>query len=204
MSRSGYTDDNDDPLAHGRWRQAVRRALEGKRGQQLLRELVEALDAMPDKRLFAGSFATAAGEFCTLGVLGAKRGTKMDDLGSEDTCDPAQVGKRFGIARAMAAEIMYMNDEYVVDEWKWVDVEICGPVRPYKPDWGRHVRSVRLPNENHPSERWQRMRAWAVAHLKPADPDAASSREAGRTGNGGEALTPSKDEQSPGCSDGAD
>lgn len=32
MSRSGYTDDNDDPLAHGRWRQAVKRALEGKRG----------------------------------------------------------------------------------------------------------------------------------------------------------------------------
>ena len=46
MSRSGYTDDNEDPLANGRWWQAVKRSLEGKRGQALLRELVEALDAM--------------------------------------------------------------------------------------------------------------------------------------------------------------
>jgi len=120
MSRSGYIDDNEDPLAHGRWRQAVKRALEGKRGQALLRELVAALDAMEDKRLYPGSFATPEGEFCTLGVLGAKRGVKMDDLGDEEDCEPAQVGQRFGIAPAMAAEIMYLNDEYAVDVWKWV------------------------------------------------------------------------------------
>jgi hypothetical protein len=166
MSRSGYDGDNDDPLAHGRWRQAVRRAIEGKRGQALLRELVEALDAMPDKRLYSGSFATAEGEFCTLGVLGAKRGTSMDDLGdAEDGCDPADVGRRFGIAAAMAAEIMYLNDEWAVDESKWVDVALCGPVRPGRPDWGRHTRTVLVPNKNHASERWQAMRAWAVGKL---------------------------------------
>ena len=99
MSRSNYTDDNDDPLSHGRWRQAVKRAIEGKRGQALLRDLLGALEAMEDKRLYAGSFATAAGEFCTLGVLGAKRGTKMDDLGDEDDCEPELVGQRFGIER---------------------------------------------------------------------------------------------------------
>ena len=165
MSRSGYIDDNEDPLAQGRWRQAVRRSLEGKRGQMLLRELVEALDAMQDRRLYSGSFATAEGEFCTLGVLGAKRGTKMDDLGDEHDCDTATVGQRFGIAPAMAAEIMYMNDEYAVDEWKWVDVEICGPLRNNWRD--QRVRSVRVHNDNHPVERWQRMRAWAVANLKP-------------------------------------
>lgn len=166
MSRSGYTEDNDDPLAHGRWRQAVKRSLEGKRGQALLRELVEALDSMPDKRLYSGNFATAEGEFCTLGVLGAKRGTKMDDLGDDYDCDTATVGQRFGIAPAMAAEIMYMNDEYAVDEWKWVDVEFCGPVRPYHPDWGSHTKNRRVHNDNHPRERWQRMRAWAVENLK--------------------------------------
>lgn len=150
MSRSGYTDDtddNDDPLAHARWRQAVKRALQGKRGQALLRELVQALDAMEDKRLYPGSFATPEGQFCTLGVLGAKRGTKMDDLGDEDDCEPAQVGQRFGIAPAMAAEIMYMNDEYAVDCWKMES-------------------GVRVHNDNHPLERWERMRAWAVANLK--------------------------------------
>lgn len=168
MSRSGYTDDFDDPLAHGRWRQAVRRAVEGKRGQALLRDLVEALDAMPDKRLYPGSFATADGEFCTLGALGAKRGTKMDDLGDEDECDTGTVGQRFGIAPAMAAEIMYLNDEYAVDCWKWVEVEFCGPVRPHWPDYGCHTRQVRVHNDRHPQERWERMRAWALKNLRPS------------------------------------
>lgn len=167
MSRSGYIDDIEDNLAAGRWRQAVNKALGGKRGQALLRELVEALDAMEDKRLYSGSFATADGEFCALGVLGAKRGTKIDDLGSdEDGCDPAQVGRRFGIATAMAAEIMYMNDEYAVDEWKWVDIEICGPVRPYYPEWGRHIKSVSVHNDSAPAERWLAMRDWATNQLK--------------------------------------
>ena len=140
MSRSGYTDDSNDPLAYGRWRQAVKRSLEGKRGQAFLRELIEVLDEMEDKRLFPGSFATADGEFCALGVLGAKRGTKMDDLvDDEDGCDTRTVGQRFGIAPAMAAEIMFMNDEY--------------------------VHSVRAYNENHPSERWQKMRKWAEKQL---------------------------------------
>lgn len=178
MSRSGYNDDCEDPLAVGRWRAAVRSALTGRRGQALLRELAEALDAMPDKRLYPGSFATADGEFCTLGVLGAKRGTDMSDLGDEDGCDPAMVGQRFGIAPAMAAEIMYLNDEYAVDEWKWVDVEICGPMPEYRVIFfgrhealqrvhERHKRTVRVHNTNAPAERWQAMRRWVAEQLKP-------------------------------------
>lgn len=168
MSRSGYTDDNDDPLAHGRWRQAVKRALEGRRGQALLSELVQALDAMPDNRLYPGSFATAEGEFCTLGVLGQRRGTKMDDLlDFYGDCDTSLVGDRFDIAPAMAAEIMYVNDEYAVDEWKWVDVEICGPMPPhhFHPYGQKHKRSVRIHNDNHPQERWQAMRKWAAEQI---------------------------------------
>lgn len=165
MSRSGYTDDMDDPLAHGRWRGAVNSALQGKRGQALLTELLEALDAMPEKRLYPGSFATPEGEFCTLGVLGAKRGTKMDDLGDEDWCDTSTVGQRFGIAPALAAEIMYLNDEYFGDVHKWVYVEICGPMRPHFPDWGQHTRSVIVSNDSHAEERWQRMRAWVVENI---------------------------------------
>lgn len=178
MSRSGYTDDaDDDPLAYGRWRQAVKRSIEGRRGQALLRELIQALDAMPDKRLYPGSFATAEGEFCALGVLGAQRGTKMDDLGDEDECSRELVGQRFGIAPAMAAEIMYLNDEYAVETWQWVDVTICGPMPEQRTvQYGRHevaqrvreqhVRNVRVHNDNHPQQRWRRMRQWAVENLK--------------------------------------
>lgn len=160
MSRSGYTDDIEDPLAYGRWRQAVNRALNGQRGQTALRELLEALDAMEDKRLYPGSFATPEGEFCTLGALGARRGTKMDDLGDSEDCDPQAVGARFGIATSMAAEIMYLNDEHLVETHSYVTVEICGPVRPHYPDWGSHFTSVLVHDEDHPRKRWVRMRAW--------------------------------------------
>lgn len=167
MSRSGYTEDygDDDPLAMGRWRQAVRRSLEGKRGQAMLRELLAALDAMPEKSLCSGSFATPQGEFCTLGVLGAARGIKTDDLGDESYCEADEVAKRFGIAHAMAAEIMYENDESIAD-WKFVDVVICGPVRPYYPEWGSHRKSIRVPDMQAGNKRWKHMRDWVAKHIK--------------------------------------
>ncbi len=169
MSRSGYVDDCDDNLAAGRWRGAVRSALRGSRGQALLRDLAAAMDAMEDKRLYRGSFATADGEFCALGVLGAARGTKVDDLGDEeDGCEPAMVGQRFGISSAMAAEIMYLNDEWLVDEYEWRDVVICGPMPPYHfPPYGhkRHERCVRVLREDAPEQRWKRMREWVQKQL---------------------------------------
>lgn len=46
MSRSGYSDDCDDPLQEGRWRAAVNSAIRGKRGQAFLREALAALVAV--------------------------------------------------------------------------------------------------------------------------------------------------------------
>ena len=125
MSRSNYTDDYDDILQYGRWRGRVESALRGKRGQELLRELRDALDAMPDKRLIADELEKDGG-YCALGVLGAKRGIDMVHLDPEDG---KQVGEAFGIAPCMAQEIVYMNDEYLSKtpekRWKemraWVD-----------------------------------------------------------------------------------
>lgn len=48
MSRSGYSNDGENIAM---WRGQVASAIRGKRGQAFLRELVEALDAMPEKRL---------------------------------------------------------------------------------------------------------------------------------------------------------
>ena len=129
MSRSGYNDDCGgwDLI---RWRGAVNSALKGKRGQAFLAELRDALDAMPDKRLIADSFQ-AEGEFCTIGVLGAKRGVDMAVL---DPDDREAVGEAFGISPAMASEIVFMNDEgswqteTPEQRWvrmrKWVDSNI--------------------------------------------------------------------------------
>ncbi|TAL82050.1 MAG: hypothetical protein EPN62_05700 [Candidimonas sp.] len=135
MSRSGYNDDCDErELAM--WRGAVTSALRGKRGQQFLRELATTMDAMEEKALIAESFHdTEDGGFCTLGTVGAARKVDMKDF-----IDLAreEVGEVFGIAPAMAAEIMYENDE-------------GGP-------WG---------SPETPEARWQRMRNWVQSQITP-------------------------------------
>jgi hypothetical protein len=141
MSRSGYSDDygDDDPLALGRYRAQVNSAIRGKRGQALLRELLAALDAMPEKRLVAGELE-ADGQFCALGVVGQARGL---NLASIDTYDLDSLAPQFNIAEQLAREIMWVNDDFV-SETRRVEVEICGPMLP----WGHHKKSVSVPNEH--------------------------------------------------------
>lgn len=161
MSRSGYSDECDgwDLI---RWRGAVASAIRGKRGQAMLRELVAALDAMPEKRLAATELVTDEGDYCALGVLGRARGMDIESIDPEDH---EAVADAFGIAHALACEVMFKNDE-AVQEWKYVDVEICGPMRPNYPDWGRHTHSVRVPDESAAARRWAYMRQWAARAMR--------------------------------------
>lgn len=163
MSRSGYSDDYDDEGRGGLWRGAVASALKGKRGQAALRELLVALDAMPAKELASESLVTEEGAFCTLGVLGHARGIDMTPIDPEDY---DAVAKAFGIAPAAVREIVYLNDEYTSDT-KWVEFEITGPVRPYWPDYGRHVRGVSMPDLEARAKRWAYMRAWVAKQIVP-------------------------------------
>lgn len=107
MSRSGYSEDLDTWTLI-RWRGAVTSAIRGKRGRLALRELLEALDAMPEKRLIGEELLRADGEVCALGALGLKRKLDLDVIDPEDR---EQVACAFDIAPALAAEIMYENDE---------------------------------------------------------------------------------------------
>jgi len=173
MSRSGYCDDygDDDPLAMGRWRAAVKSAINGKRGQAALRETLAALDAMPEKELIGASLVTADGEFCTIGVLGAKRGLDMTKVDPEDWDAVAEL---FDIAPAMVREIVFENDEQIND-YEYVDVVICGPMPPHHfPPYGHkyHNRSVRVDLDPAvvASRRWKYMRNWIVDHLKGTNP----------------------------------
>ncbi|WP_434590190.1 hypothetical protein J3Q09_17745 [Pseudomonas sp. R4-83] len=146
MSRSGYSDDCGgwDLI---RWRGAVKAALSGKRGQAFLIELRDAMDAMPDKRLVTDTLESD-GQFCTLGVLGAKRG--LDMAGVDSHCRES-VSHAFGIAEAMAAEIVFENDE------RDGEYELQADGR-YK-----FIRET-------PERRWQRMRKWVDSHIKEAQP----------------------------------
>lgn len=141
MSRSGYSDDCDG-WALIRWRGAVNAAIRGKRGQATLLELAVALDALPEKRLAANSLVTADGEFCTLGALGRARGMTMSTIEADDR---EAVASAFGIAEALAAEIMYMNDE-----------------NPFFYSTAPEAAE----------KRWQYMRKWVADQIKPATPGA--------------------------------
>jgi hypothetical protein len=110
VSRSGYTDDCEGrDLAM--WRGQVASAIRGKRGQTLLRELLEALDAMPEKRLIAHALKKD-GEVCALGSLGIKRKIELEALDPENYDALADT---FGVAHQLIQEIEFMNDE--VGSW---------------------------------------------------------------------------------------
>lgn len=76
MSRSGYSDDCEHLEL---WRQAVERAIAGKRGQAFLRELVAALDSLADRRLISGALEEQ-GAVCAIGSVGLARGIEMASL----------------------------------------------------------------------------------------------------------------------------
>ncbi len=107
MSRAGYSEDCDDQWQLIMWRGAVASSIRGKRGQAFLREMIEALDAMPEKRLVP-HVLVQAGEYCAIGSVGAKRGIEMEKLDPEE---PSKIADAFGIASPLVREIEWMNDE---------------------------------------------------------------------------------------------
>ena len=110
MSRSGYVDDMEDQWALIRWRGAVKSAIRGNRGQSFLKEMADALDALPKKALCANDIVTPDGAVCALGAVAVRRGLPVDDLDPEDS---EAVAEAFGISDALAREIVFLNDEAV-------------------------------------------------------------------------------------------
>ncbi len=119
MSRSGYSEDLD-PLDMGRWRAIIASATRGRRGQKFFRDLVAALDAMPEKKLTHGELE-AGGSVCALGALGRHRGVELSKL---DTYDYDALGETFNITHQLAQEVMYENDERYCktddERWKYI------------------------------------------------------------------------------------
>jgi hypothetical protein len=118
MSRSGYDDydyydDSDYPVAF--WRAAVASAIRGRRGQAFLREMRDALDALPAKRLVQNELEIG-GEVCALGAVGRARGIDLSGLDPEDSETAHDLAYVFNIAHAMVCEIVYENDEAARNE----------------------------------------------------------------------------------------
>lgn len=144
MSRSGYSDDCEDNWQLIKWRGQVASAIRGKRGQAFLTELIEALDAMPVKRLIAHDLQQqntppfippqfSDCSVCAIGSVGIRRGVELKTIDPEDY---DKIANTFGIAHQLVQEIEWVNDE------------------------GGSWRET-------PDERWKRVRAWAANLLKP-------------------------------------
>lgn len=138
MSRSGYSDDCDSNWELIKWRGAVASAIRGRRGQAFLREMLAALDSIPAKRLISHDLVNLQG-VCAFGAVGLSRGLEMPNVDPYDWDDGVRNGmaRLFGIAPALAAEIMFENDEA-----------------------GSYWR------EETPEHRWQRVRAWVEGQIK--------------------------------------
>jgi hypothetical protein len=70
--------------------------------------MLAALDALPERELVSDELVTDEGAVCAIGAVGRARGVDMTGIGPHT---PYDVGDRFGIAEALASEIVYMNDE---------------------------------------------------------------------------------------------
>lgn len=105
MSRSGYTDDGENI---GLCRGNIARATAGKRGQRFFRELVTALDALPEKRLIRGELEEEDGAVCALGALRKAKGVALEPLRESDW---DELGNAFHVAPMLTQEVMYENDE---------------------------------------------------------------------------------------------
>ena len=101
-----YEYDPDTVLEQGRWYNNARRALKGKRGRQALRDLREALLALPEPRLVSGAV-------CTVGGPGRVR-----------DATPEEIAERVAQGRAMFAEASYdPGDDYDYECARWMRIE---------------------------------------------------------------------------------
>lgn len=107
MSRSNYNEDIDDCWQLIRWRGAVASAIRGARGQAFLKEMLCAMDKLPEHKLVANELEEE-GAVCAIGAVGKMRGVDMTKIDPEDSVTVASL---FDISDALAREIAYENDE---------------------------------------------------------------------------------------------
>jgi len=103
----------------------------GARGQAFLKEMLVALDSLPAPRLIDGELE-ADGEACALGSVGKSRGIEM----AGSIREPGSGLLCLRHTPALAAEIMYINDEAAA---YWI--------------------------EENPEQRWWRVREWVARHI---------------------------------------
>jgi hypothetical protein len=141
MSRYCDSDDYDyEPWMEGQAAGALRSAIRGRRGQQLLHDLIAGLDALPVQELAAGALEDpGTGCVCALGAVRLQRGADAVPLRFDPTdpdADWRDLAEPFDISETLANAVVSQN-------------ECC--------DKNNDEYSRR--------QRWQSVRDWAVRNL---------------------------------------
>ena len=123
MSRISYSDEEDFSGQFGLWQANCRRSIQGKAGQAALRELEQALLALPEKALISGELFNAEGDVCAIGALARFRGVTETQSDPDD--DMEEVGVELGMPRLVAWSVVAQNDHEIDGRW----VEAQGPTR---------------------------------------------------------------------------
>jgi hypothetical protein len=173
MSRSGYSDEfgDDFPGQTGLYRANVRRSVRGSAGQARLRELRDALEALPVKALHDGIFAEGTNDHPAVCALGAWALQKTGDTSAAQgiVTDPdsdvatADSLAAHGWPKLVVFDTIYENDR---DEYTYVTVE--GPhLSPYA--YYGHRWPVRYRVDETPEQRYARVLAWVSEQIIEAD-----------------------------------
>jgi hypothetical protein len=149
--RISYSEDEDFPGQFELWQANCRRSIKGKAGQKALRELEQALVALPEKRLIADALQDAEGEVCAIGALAKYRGI---DKTESDPEEMEEVGVDLGMPRLVAWKVVCVNDVEIDGH----HVEVFGPHR-----WGQKLWAYVAPT---PEERYQQMLNWVREQIK--------------------------------------
>lgn len=166
MSRITYNEDGE-MWAMIRWAGAAKQAINGKRGQSVLREIEAALLAMPHKRLAYHDLCSPTGDVCIIGALAQARGFGRLDL--EIAQDRYDMGRR--------ADVRWRNGKFNPDAvlpepepgvdstWDWAEKHLGIT----------HTLAWELVEKNDeayggravtPEERYEGVLAWVRKHLK--------------------------------------
>src|SRR5262245_59672680 len=126
MSRINYADEEDHPGQFELWQANCLRSIKGRKGQAALRELEQALLALPEKRLIADELENADGQVCAIGAL-VKH--KNHTPKADPEYEMEAVGVEMGMPEMVAWKVVCLND-HELDTRYDRDLGRCVPITP--------------------------------------------------------------------------
>lgn len=106
--RISYSEEEDYPGQFELWQANCERSIRGRVGQEELRELREALLAMPEKRLILGTLDDEEGGVCAVGAYARRKGLDLSKYDPDIESD--EVGIEAGMPKLVAWKVVEIND----------------------------------------------------------------------------------------------